>query len=104
MSLLKNNENRLKILTSIPMSILTALPTYLDVHSMGTATEEELINAQNAPRDELGVKVVNILYNLEAASINRILDAPNKEAVKKHHDKIDVKCDLIMEVKTTQKM
>lgn len=78
------------------------MPIFLDVHSMGTATEEELRSAQNAPRDELGVKVVNILYNLEAAAIYCILDAPDKEAIKKHHDKIGVKCNWIMEVKTTQ--
>ena len=70
---------------------------------MGTATEEDLIKAQNAPRDELGVKVVNILYNLEAGAIYCMLDAPNKEAIEKHHGKIGVKCDWIMEVKTTQK-
>jgi hypothetical protein len=74
----------------------------VDVHSIGTTTEEELIKAQNAPRDELGVKVVNILYNLEAGAIYCILDAPAKEAVEKHHDKIGVKCDWIMEVKTTR--
>ena len=69
---------------------------------MGTATEEDLITAQAAPRDDLGVKVVNILYNLEVGSIYCILDAPNKEAVEKHHDKIGVQCDLIVEVKTTK--
>jgi hypothetical protein len=79
------------------------LSVFLDVHSIGTATEEEIRNAQNASRDELGVKVVNILYYLEAAAIYCILDALTKETVKKHHDKIGVKCDLIMEVKTTQK-
>ncbi len=79
------------------------MPVFLDVHSMGTATEEELINAQHAPRDELGMKVVNILYNLEVGSIYCILDAPNKEAIEKHHEKIGVKCDMIMEVRTTQK-
>ena len=79
------------------------MPIFLDVHSMGTATEEDLIKAQNAPRDELGVKVENILYNLEAGTIYCLLDAPNKEAVEKHHDKIGVKCDWIVEVKTTPK-
>ncbi|HEY7078449.1 MAG TPA: nickel-binding protein [Nitrososphaeraceae archaeon] len=48
--------------------------------------------------------VVNILYNLEAGSIYCILDAPDKEAMKKHHDKIGIQCDLIMDVKTTQEM
>lgn len=69
----------------------------------GTVTEEELLNAQNSPRDDLGVKVVNILYNLEGGAIYCILDVPDKEAVTKHHDRLGVKCDWIMEVKTTQK-
>ena len=85
------------------MKIYLTLPIFVDVHSIGTSTEEDLIKAQNAPRDELGVKTINILYNLEAGAIYCLLDAPNKEAVEKHHDKIGVKCDWIMEVKTTQK-
>ena len=102
--MLKNKENGLKDMNRNSSRTYLVLPVFLDVHSIGTATEEELINAQNAPRDELGVKVLNISYNLEASAIYCILDAPDKEAVKKHHDKIGVKCDLIMEVKTTQKM
>jgi hypothetical protein len=47
--------------------------------------------------------VVNILYNSEADAIYCILDAPNNEAVEKHHVKIGVTCDWIMEEKTTQK-
>ncbi len=66
-------------------------------------TEEDIIKAQNAPRDELGVIVINILYNLEGGTIYCMLDAPNKEAVEKHHGIMGVKCDWIMEVKTTQK-
>jgi uncharacterized protein DUF4242 len=46
--------------------------------------------------------VVNIIYNLEGGMIYCLLDAPNKEAVEKHHDNIGVKCDWIMEVKTTR--
>ena len=79
------------------------LPIFLDVHSIGTATEDELIKSQNAPRDELGLRVVNILYNLEGGVIYCMLDAPNKEAVEKYHGNMGVKCDWIMEVKTTRK-
>jgi hypothetical protein len=61
-----------------------------------------LRKAQNAPRNELGVKVVNILYNFEGGTIYCLLDAPNKEAVEKHHGNKGVKCDWIMEVKTTR--
>ena len=85
------------------MKIYLILPTFLDVHSIGTLTEEDLLKEQNAPRDELGVKRENILYNLEGRVIYCLLDAPTKEAIEKHHDKLGVKCDWIMEVKTTQK-
>ena len=63
------------------MKIYLTLPIFLDVHSIGTSTEEDLIKAQDSPRDELGVKVVNILYNLEVGFIYCILDAQSKEAV-----------------------
>jgi uncharacterized protein DUF4242 len=74
----------------------------LDVHSIGTTIEEDLRKAQNAPRDERGVKVVNILYNFEGGTIYCLLNAPSKEAVEKHHGNMRVKCDWIMEVKTTR--
>ena len=64
----------------------------LDVHSIGSLTEQGLLKEQDAPRDELGVKTINILYNFEVGKIYCLLDAPNKESVKKHHDKLGVKC------------
>jgi hypothetical protein len=75
------------------MKIYTTLPAFLDVHSIGTLTEEDLIKDQEAPRDELGVKSVNILNNFEVGTIYFLLDAPNRKAVAIHHDKIGVKCD-----------
>jgi hypothetical protein len=33
-----------------------------------------------------------------------MLDAPNKEAIEKHHDKIGAKCNLIMEIKLHKNM
>ena len=85
------------------MKIYLILPIFLDVHSIGTLTEDVLIKEHNAPRDQLGVKTVNILYNFEVGTIYCLLDAPNKEAVKKHHDILGIKCDWILEVKTTRK-
>lgn len=85
------------------MRTYKTLPTFLDVHSIGSLSEEDLLKEQNAPRDKLGVRTVNILYNFEVGTIYCLLDAPNKEAVEKHHDMIGVKCDWIIEVKTTQK-
>jgi hypothetical protein len=50
----------------------------LDVHSIGSLTEQGLLKEQDAPRDELGVKTINILYNFEVGKIYCLLDAPNK--------------------------
>lgn len=77
------------------------MPIFLYVHPIGSLTEQGLLKEQDAPRDELGVKAINILYNFEVGTIYCLLDAPNREAVEEHHDKIGVKCDWIMEVKTT---
>jgi hypothetical protein len=55
----------LRILVTFYMKINLTLPIFSDVHSIGTTTEDGLIKAQITPRDELGVKMVNILYNLE---------------------------------------
>ncbi len=59
------------------------MPTFLDAHDMGNATEEQLQQAQNAPKDEFGVTLKNILYNVEEDKAFCILDAPNKELWKK---------------------
>ena len=77
------------------------MPKFLDVHRMGNLTEEQLKQAQNAPSDEFGITHVNVLYNKEENKMFCLLDAPNKEAVEKHHQKLGLKCDWITEVKTT---
>ncbi|MFL6485825.1 MAG: nickel-binding protein [Nitrososphaera sp.] len=76
-------------------------PTYLDTHDMGNMTEEQIKQAQNAPMDEFGVTIKDMLYNKEANVLCCISDAPNKVAVGKHHLKFGLKCDWITEVKTT---
>jgi hypothetical protein len=39
---------------------------FLDSHKIGSFTEEQLMELQNLPLDEFGVKHLNILYNHEA--------------------------------------
>jgi hypothetical protein len=77
------------------------MPTYLDAHDLGNVTEDQLKQAQIAPKDEFGVIHNNILYNKEENKAFCILDAPNKEAVEKTHQKLGIKCNWITEVKTT---
>lgn len=60
--------------------------------------EETLRQAKNSPKDEFGVTHNDILYNKEEDKLYCILDAPNKEAVEKHHEKFGIKCDWITEV------
>ena len=77
------------------------MPIYLDVHRLGNMTEEQIKQAQKAPKDEFGITRKNMLYNQEVNLLYSILDAPNKDAVVKHHQKAGLKCEVITEVKTT---
>ncbi len=74
---------------------------FLDAHEMHGFDEDNLRRAQQSPTDEFGVKHENILYNKEDDKLFYLLDAPDKEAVDKHHQKFGIKCDWITEVKTT---
>ena len=51
--------------------------------------------------DEFGVTHHDIIYSEKEDKIWCIIDAPNKEAVRKHHEKAGIKPDFIIEVKTT---
>ena len=68
---------------------------------MKGVTEDMLRQVQMSPKDEFGVTHVNILFNPEADRVFCILDAPNKGAVDKSHQKIGITSEWIMEVKET---
>ena len=77
--------------------------TILDSH-WGTklgAKEVEMYRGiiASGQRDEFGVKPLNLYYN-EAGRTFCFSDAPSIEAVRKAHEKMGVKCDEIVEVKT----
>jgi hypothetical protein len=76
------------------------MPRFLDVHSMKGLDENILKKLQDSPQDEFSVKYLNILYNPEDDKCFCLLEAPNKEDVKKHHEKMGIKCEWITEVKT----
>ncbi len=77
------------------------MPKFLDTHGMQGADPEELKKALNAPKDEFGVSHLNIIYSEDEDRMYCLLDAPNKEAVVKHHEKLGYKCDSILEVEST---
>ncbi len=78
------------------------MPKYLDEHQMNPFTAEQLRELQNAPPDEFGVTHHDVLFSEEENKIWCVLDAPNKEAVEKHHEKAGLKCDWIREVESTR--
>ena len=77
------------------------MPKFLDVHSLNGLQEETLRKLQQSPIDEFGITHNNLMYNKGEDKLFCLLDAPNKEAVENHHHKAGVKCEWIMEVKTT---
>jgi hypothetical protein len=77
------------------------MPKFLDGHDLKGVDEETLRNLQNSGTDEFGVTHINILYNKAEDKAFCFLDAPNKEAIKKHHEKLGYKTDWIVEVNTT---
>ena len=81
--------------------MVNKLPKFLDTHKRMGLSEDTLRNMQNAPKDEFGVKHINMFYSDNEDKLFCLLDAPNKEAVMKHHEKAGVKPDWITEVKTT---
>ena len=78
------------------------MPIFLDVHKIPESdkTFKEIVDQ---PEDEFGITHVNILYNKEANLCYCLLEAPNKEAIEKHHAKINIKCDWINQVTMVKK-
>lgn len=74
---------------------------FINVHPTGGVNEDMLKKMQNELPDEFGVTTENILYNIEADKVFCLIEAPNKNAVERHHAKYGIKCEWIIEVKTT---
>jgi uncharacterized protein DUF4242 len=77
------------------------MPKFLDSHALGGATEEQLRQAQTAPAEQDGTRALNLLYSQNEDKLFCLTEAPNREAVEKYHQDLGMKCDWIVEVKTT---
>ncbi len=78
------------------------MPKYIDTHDMGSLTPEMLKKLQNAPKDKFGVTHHDILFNKESNKVFCVLNAPNKEAVDRHHKQAGIKCEWIQEIESTR--
>jgi len=76
------------------------MPKFLDGYGMQGATQEDLKGSLSIPKDEFGVSVLNIIFSEDDDKMYCLLDAPNKEAIEKHHEKLGYKCEFIREVET----
>jgi len=74
---------------------------YIDQHKMGSITPEMLRKMQNEPRDEFGVLHHEIFFNKEDDKVWCVVDAPNKDAVKKHHSNAGVEVEWVHEIEST---
>ncbi len=78
------------------------MPKFIDVHDMKPFTAEQLEKLQDAPPDEFGVTHHDILYSEDENRIYCVLDAPNAEAVHKHHEKAGITCEFVHQVSSTR--
>ena len=78
------------------------MPKFMDSHPMQPFTAEALKELQAAPPDEFGVTHHDILFSEKDNKIYCVLNAPNAEAIHKHHAKGGITCDWVHEVKSTR--
>ena len=78
------------------------MPRYIDQHPMKPFKAEQLRELQNAEADEFGVIHHEIIFSEKENKVWCILDAPNRDAVQKHHEKAKIKTDFVFEVETTR--
>ncbi len=78
------------------------MPKYMDTHEMGTFSEGTLRELQNAPADEFGVTHHDILFSKDNDKIWCVLDAPDEESVRKHHEKAGIDVDWVTRVESTR--
>ena len=75
---------------------------FIDTHPMSPFTEYQLRALQNSPEDEFGVTHHDILFSEEGNKIFCVLNAPDEESVRRHHEKAGLKCEWVQEINSTR--
>lgn len=78
------------------------MPKFIDQHAMSPFTADQLRTAANSPPDEFGVTHHDILYSEPENKLYCVLDAPDQEAIEKHHERLGIRCDWIHEVESAR--
>ena len=61
-------------------------------------TPDKLEKLVNSPADKFGVIHLELFHNKKEDKLYCILEAPNEEAIWKHHETVGLKCEFITEV------
>jgi len=69
---------------------------------MEPLTVDQLRELQHAPPDEYGVTHHDILFSEAENKVYCVLDAPDMDAIHKHHAGAGIKCDWVLEVQSTR--
>jgi L-rhamnose mutarotase len=72
-----------------------SMPIYLDGHDMKGLSQNDIEKTINSKTDEFGVTNLELFYNKDENKLYCILEAPNEEAVWKHHEKFGIKCQFV---------
>jgi hypothetical protein len=79
------------------------MPTYMDFHSDLQLPREVLEDmrqqTRDGTRDEFGVRQIELFHNPEG-KVYCLLDGPDEEAVRKHHDALQVPCGDVHRVES----
>ena len=78
------------------------MPIFIDGHKMGGLDASKLKKIMDDPPSKNGVKLKDILFNEKENKLFCILEAPNREAVERHHQDIGIECDFIIEATSLQ--
>jgi hypothetical protein len=77
------------------------MPTFMDFHDHlplpDAAIEQLTQDTKDVKRDEFGVAQVELFHNAEG-KVYCLLDAPNADAVRKHHEALGIDCGDVHEV------
>lgn len=66
---------------------------------MKNLNPEDLEKVVNSPGDNFGVTHLEIFYNKNEDKLYCVLDAPNEEAIWRHHEALGLKCEFLTSVK-----
>lgn len=71
---------------------------FIDGHFTSKAHLEKIKGVVNGDVDEFGVSTIELFYNNNSQELYCILDAPDEDAVAKHHAKFGLTCNFITQI------